>query len=343
MPIPDDVLAAKREVSSRLLRPLAVAAAPAAFELSVAAAVESASQNVHAVGVGKKRVEGQDTDVPAVRIYVAQKLPLSLIPPGERLPSVIAGIPTDIIESPPAFVMSTPLCSTDRQRRQRPITGGISTAHVTVTAGTLTCVCRSTANGDDSDAVFVLSNNHVFADVNRGSPGDAILQPGPLDGGVSGDEIAELYRFVPIALGGSTPNRVDCAIGRLLEGVPFSRNVCTIGVIAGIASAVEDMQVRKHGRTSGYTEGVVTDESYDAIVGMDHHDPSVVALFQAQFRIERTAPYPAFGLGGDSGSLVVRRDANEAVGLYFAGPPDGSYGIANHITDVMDQLQITLT
>jgi hypothetical protein len=342
MPIPEDVLAAKRVVSERLLRPIAVASAPAAFELSVASAVESASDNVHAVGVGKKRVEGRDTPVPAVRIYVAQKLPLSLIPPGDRLPSEIDGIPTDVIESPRALVMATPACSLDRQRRQRPILGGISTAHTRVTAGTLSCVCRSTAEGDDPEAVFVLSNNHVFADVNRGSPGDSLLQPGPLDGGVAGDEIAELHRFVRIALGGSTPNRVDAAIGRLLDGVPFLADVCTIGAITGTTQAVEDMPVRKHGRTSGYTEGEVTDESYDAIVGMDHHDSSVVALFQGQFRVERTLPFPAFGLGGDSGSLVVRRDAAEAVGLYFAGPPSGSYGIANHIAAVLDELQITL-
>ena len=100
--------------------------------------------------------------------------------------------------------------------------------------------------------------------------------------------------------------------------------------------------MRKHGRTSGYTGGTITDESYDAVVGMDHNNPNVVGLFQAQFRIDRTPGFPAFGLGGDSGSLVVNKSAANAVGLYFAGPPSGSYGIANHISDVLSQMQIEL-
>jgi hypothetical protein len=45
------------------------------------------------------------------------------------------------------------------------------------------------------------------------------------------------------------------------------------------------------------------------------------------------------GLGGDSGSLVVTEN-NEPVGLYFAGPEGGEYGIANPIGKVMEKLKI---
>lgn len=75
---------------------------------------------------------------------------------------------------------------------------------------------------------------------------------------------------------------------------------------------------------------------------MDHNDPSVVALFENQMRIERIAPYVAIGLGGDSGSLVVMKDERKAVGLYFAGPPSGIYGIASYIQDVLNDLEIQL-
>jgi hypothetical protein len=47
------------------------------------------------------------------------------------------------------------------------------------------------------------------------------------------------------------------------------------------------MRVRKHGWTSGLTDGVITDEPYDTLVGMDHSDSSVVAKFTGQMRIER--------------------------------------------------------
>ena len=86
----------------------------------------------------------------------------------------------------------------------------------------------------------------------------------------------------------------------------------------------------------------MTDESYDALIGMNHNDPSIVALFENQVRIERTPPYLEIGLGGDSGSLVLSKTKAEAVGLYFANPPSGSYGVANHIADVLSELQIEL-
>jgi hypothetical protein len=296
-----------------------------------------------------------------VRIYVVQKIADSLLPPRDRLPSSLDGILTDVIESPPAFILSpttarrssrrrksgvsvaaAAACSVNRQKRQRPIVAGISGAHRDITAGTLGYFCCSTRHGDNPGDLFVLSNNHVFANVNQAHIGDDLYQPGPADGGTVADHFADLTRFVSIALGGEIPNRVDCAIGKLRSGVASTLEVCSIGRITGLASATEDMQVRKHGRTTGYTEGVVTDESVNALVGMDHGDPSIVALFENQIRIERIAPYPAFGLGGDSGSLVVMKAETKAVGLYFAGPPSGVYGLANHIQDVFNELEIKL-
>jgi len=47
----------------------------------------------------------------------------------------------------------------------------------------------------------------------------------------------------------------------------------------------------------------------------------------------------AIGLGDDSGSLVISKSTSEAVGL-FAGPESGVYGIANHITKALSELQI---
>jgi hypothetical protein len=126
-----------------------------------------------------------------------------------------------------------------------------------------------------------------------------------------------------------------------ISGIYFFGGYAKIPII-GTARATEGVRVRKHGRTTGYTEGVVTDESYDALVGMDHSDPDVVALFESQMRIERIDPYPTIGLGGDSGSLVVMQAEASAVGLYFAGPPSGTYGVANHLQDVFNEMEIQL-
>lgn len=364
----EEVMQAKEILSARLLA-LGVRNNVVArhFTTRMRDAVADVGANVHAVGVGRKVVNGEPTDELAVRIYVIQKLAESAIPPRDLLPAALDGIPCDIIESPPAFIQqprkragvrAAPAgvkevtgvptvaaagdCSDDRRRRQRPFGAGVSVAHRDVTAGTVGYFCRSTRPGDDPNDIFILSNNHVLANVNAGAAGDAVLQPGPADGGTSSDQIASLHRFMRVRIGGDMPNLVDAAIARLLPNIEHSVSVCRIGAITGVGRGVEDMSVRKHGRTSGLTDGVITDESVNQLVGMDHNDPSVVALFRGQLRIERTGSSAAFGLGGDSGSLVVGADNRRAVGLYFAGPENGIYGLANHISDVLDQLQIEL-
>ena len=147
---------------------------------------------------------------------------------------------------------------------------------------------------------------------------------------------------MPLQLDGTSPNRIDAAIGKLLPDLNANFEVCSIGRILGTAHAVENMAIRKHGRTTGYAEGTVSDELIDALVGMDPNNPDAVGLFQNQMRIVPTSPFPAIGLGGDSGSLVVKLSTAEAVGLYFANPYTGEYGYANHIADVIADLQIEL-
>jgi hypothetical protein len=365
----EEIIQAKEILSQRLLAAgVRSNVMSRRFTSSMSEAVVAIGANVHAVGVGRKMVEGQPTDELAVRIYVVQKFAESAIPPRDLLPAELDGIPCDVIESPPAFIQPStrttstsvnpapgeaipgPIvniaavnCTDDRRRRQRAFGAGISVAHRNVTAGTIGYFCRSTRTGDNPEDVFILSNNHVLANVNQGVQGDEILQPGPADGGLPADLVATLHRFVRIRLGGDVPNRVDAAIGRLVPNMGHNVSICSIGGVTGTDRAVEEMRVRKHGRTSGLTDGVVTDESVNSLVGMSHSDPSVVGLFQGQMRIERAGSSTAFGLGGDSGSLVVSRDTRRAVGLYFAGPDNGIYGLACHICDVLDELEIELT
>ncbi len=366
--ISSDLIQAKQVLSARLLTAgLRGGALWRPRALNVAAAVVSAGRNVHAVGIGAKVTEGRTTTTSCIRIYVIQKLPLSLLPQRDQLPRQIDGIPTDVIEAPPAFaalkrarkkitraaaapgttavlgaVTAGPTCSDQRQARQRPVVAGISTAHHDVTAGTLAYFCRSTSHGDDPAQIYVLSNNHIYSNLNRAVVGDPLYQPGPIDGGVAADHFADFVRAVPLQLDGTNPNRVDAALGSLLPRVPFDLEVCTIGKITGTARAVENMQIRKHGRTTGYAEGTVSDELIDAIVAMDPDDSSKVGLFQNQMRLVPAAPFTAIGLGGDSGSLVVNKSASEAVGLYFANPSTGEYGYASHIADVLADLEIEL-
>lgn len=360
-----NVYQAKKDLSDYLLRERrAEGMARRSRSIALAVADAASGRNVHAVGIGHKIVNGEWTGQVALRVYVSQKLDSSLLG-SEAIPDEFEGVPTDVIESAPAFVLPTvtgteeivvpgiegigahaaqaiPPCSAAKQRRQRPVRGGISAGHFSITAGTIACFCRSVRPGDDPGRVYALSNNHVFADVNQASLGDALLQQGRADGGGPADEFARLERFVPIQLSETASNRVDAAIGVIGGEIHFDPEICSIGRISGIVGALEQMRVRKHGRTTGLSHGAVTDVSYDAIVGMDHTNPNIVARFEDQLRIDGAAPTPVFGLGGDSGSLVVADDGNAAVGLYFAGPDSGLYGLANPIAEVLAALEIEL-
>ena len=358
MPSISDLLQAKQTLGSHLLRlglrggVLGMAAA-----LRVTHAVARASQTVHAIGIGRKLVYGSSTPQRCVRVYVVQKLAPSLLPPKDRIPASIDGVPTDVIESPPAYIYAkkkakpkprkaktaaTESAAIDRRQSQRPVIAGISTGHFEITMGTIGYFCRSRRTGDNPTDVYVLSNNHIYASLNHAREGDYLLQPGPGDGGQVTDTIAEFKRTVTLVIDGTTPNKVDAAIGRLRPDAPYHLEILRIGAVSGASRATEGMIVCKHGRTTGFTEGHVTDESYDTLVGMDDSDPSQVAFFQNQIRFEPQAPYPAIALGGDSGSLILQKDNRSAVGLYFSGPEGGSYGVANHIHEVLNELEIDL-
>lgn len=63
-----------------------------------------------------------------------------------------------------------------RTDKWRPAPGGVSIGHQSITAGTLGVLVE-----DEEGPIQILSNNHVLADSNRGSPGDYIHQPGRYD------------------------------------------------------------------------------------------------------------------------------------------------------------------
>ena len=71
------------------------------------------------------------------------------------------------------------------KRRMRPAEGGVSVGHFAITAGTIaTAVYDREPFPGIPRRYYILSNNHVLANSNNANIGDAILQPGPFDGGV---------------------------------------------------------------------------------------------------------------------------------------------------------------
>ncbi len=213
------------------------------------------------------------------------------------------------------------------QERVRPLLPGFSVAHVDVTAGTIGAFV--TGGG-------LLSNNHVLANEDAARPGDAVLQPGPADGGGPQDRIGAFERAV--ALSDSEPNLVDAAIASVdVDAIPLDYG--ELGTLAGVLEdPAEAGAVAKRGRTTGFTRGRVTAFELDGVrVGYTRG----TLTFDDQIEIEGTGSGP-FSQGGDSGSLILTGEPSpRAVGLLFAGSESG-LTFANPIAAVLRELGVSL-
>ncbi|MGB5055144.1 MAG: hypothetical protein WBO24_12190 [Nitrospirales bacterium] len=225
--------------------------------------------------------------------------------------------------------------------RLRPAPGGISIGHVDVTAGTLGCLARG-VNPPRTERTLVLSNNHVLANVNAGSLGDEILQPGKYDGGQQPqDVIGILERFVTIDFNG--PNYVDCATAWVDPEMVRPELVFLKGgsqpsyfrASGNIVAARNGMMVGKSGRTTQLTAGQVTAVGVAVQVNMGG---GRVAQFEDQISIRGVNG--GFSQGGDSGSLVWTWEERDPLGLLFAGGGDITF--ANPLHRVLNALEIEL-
>jgi len=316
-------------------------------------------RNVTGVGVGIKYVKGRPTGEKCIVVFVSRKLPKEELNPSDIVPAEIEGVKTDVREA--VFkALTTP---EEKQKKMRPAKGGVSIGHYSITAGTLGCLVKDKTDGEK----VILSNNHVLAASNQGKVGDPILQPGSYDGGrVETDTIARLKRFIPIEFeqGSTCPtarlfctvynslarlfkaktrlvpvkevyNTVDCAVASPVSPSVVSDEILDIGVPSGVASPEIGLKVRKSGRTTCLTHGVIDTVNLTVRVSYEYK----TALFRDQIGIQPSQGL--FSSGGDSGSAIVTEDGAKLVGLLFAGSNTG-YTIANKIQNVMEELNVTV-
>lgn len=325
-----------------------------------------AKDNVVACGVGYKIKGTQQTTTPSVIVSVTHKVPPDQLQSSQLIPPTIQGIPTDVVET--GEIVGLGVSRTTAMRPARP---GVSVGNINGATGTIGCIVRR------GDQLFILSNNHVLGILNDAHSGDAILQPGTVDGGTLSDQIGTFAQFAPIAFmdeaaaaaaasagaqsaepqgcaailqtllknlsnpqGHSTVvapppaktsgNLVDAAIAAPLNNSLLDPNIIDIGAPPqGIAAARLGMQVFKSGRTSGVTEGIVTQVDVEVNVKYD----SRVARFTNQIMISPCSQ------PGDSGSLVLDFQRN-AVGLLFSG--SNLVTVATPIQTVLTALNVEL-
>ncbi|HTY52408.1 MAG TPA: hypothetical protein VMB35_04380 [Methanomicrobiales archaeon] len=312
-------------------------------------------ENVVATGIGYKVRGGERTGTLSIVCSVVEKVAGARLAGNALIPPQVGGIPTDVVETGVIRALQA------RTDRWRPAPGGVSIGHKDITAGTLGCLVK------DDAGTYILSNNHVLANSNAGSPGDAILQPGPIDGGKNpADRIAELARFVTIAFPEPAPpsdcpigngvasvanlfaravgsttrlqavrplaaeNQVDAALARPVNIADVRNDILEIGTITGVKQGELRMAVRKSGRTSGLTSGEI--QQVDVTVDVDYGSGRT-----ARFTDQLLAG--AMSQGGDSGSAVLDT-SNNLVGLLFAGSDTST--IFNRIENVFSALQVHL-
>ncbi len=311
----------------------------------------------HVVGAGYGFKNGTDNEI-AIVVLVSSKLPLESLAVEDIVPEYIEGVQTDVLEVGEIRAAPPTQATTGRFR---PAPGGVSIGQYEITAGTLGVAVRSNVSGDR----LILSNNHVLAKSNEAKIGDIILQPGAYDGGILGkDDFAKLVNFVPINFAGAAEcsiakkvaevanvfakalghthrlqayqtqqkvNIMDAAVAKPINDSHLLDEILDIGRVLGTTTASIGMKVRKHGRTTDYTEGTVV--VVGATISVNYGE-NRVAQFENQIIL---TPMSA---GGDSGSLIVTLEEQLAVALLFAGSDQVT--ISSPIDEVFKRLKVYL-
>ncbi|MDX1405305.1 MAG: hypothetical protein R3192_12240 [Woeseiaceae bacterium] len=313
-----------------------------------------ACANVVASGIGYKITNDVTTSDLSIVCSVTSKIEAARLDSRDVVPKEIDGIPTDVVETGRIRALQS------HTAKYRPAPGGVSIGHRDITAGTLGCLVKK------GDQTLILSNNHVLANSNDGQRGDAILQPGPIDGGrFPSDHIADLEDFVTIeflqpeppsdcptastviamlnwickAIGSRTryrtislqasDNLVDAAIARPLSEADVVDDILRIGSIQGFGDVDLGAAIKKSGRTTEFTTGQIL--QVDVTVDVDYG-----AGRTARF-VDQLLAGP-MSQGGDSGSAILD-DNNNLVGLLFAGSDNTT--IMNRISHVFNSLGVT--
>jgi hypothetical protein len=280
-------------------------------------------RNVVGVGRAHKWTGGLALRQACIQVQVSRKLPESALVAEDVIPATISGVPTDVVEVGAIEFQA-------QTAKVRPLQVGYSVGaqhNKLQPTGTLGAFVSGVV--EKQQHFFILSNNHVLAANNAIPVGNAVTQPGPVDGGGLDDACGQLWRYVPMST--TADNQVDAAVATVEEDL-----IETIRPYVAEAIPAKDvtigMTVIKNGRTTEVTAGVVTADHVTVMVtGADGSQYKMIDQFSATYN----------SAGGDSGSLVVCKANNKGVGLHFAGN-SGVVAYMNAIENVLKALQVTL-
>jgi len=303
--------------------------------------------NVHATGVGLRTRAGKvvPTDY-VIKVYVFDKRDL-----GNTAPSLTSqpyqgvGVDVEALPVQQALAQPVPPLLIPNRNRQRPVVGGVSIAPLNAPfVGTLGCFVRRRRAG--MEQLFVLSNNHVLADVNRLPLGTSIVQPGAETGPtLPADVFAQLSSFIPIQFpqaGQPAPtNFFDAAIAQVTDPA-LIRRAAMLGIAnytPGLKAPVPGMAVTKSGRTTGVTQGMVIATHVNGVqINYGTQANPVIAVFNDAVQIR--SAQGSFSRPGDSGSVILDTQTGRGTALLFAG--DGVNTFACSLAGACRRFRVTL-
>ena len=166
------------------------------------------------------------------------------------------------------------------------------------------------------ETVGILSNAHVVE-----SAGTELISPGKLDGGTADDYIGTVKKVV-------LTTAVDCGHAPLRSNI--DKFLLKDGTsVTGTEKAAVGTKIKFYGRTSGLVnQGEVTSVDWSGTISGHQVDNQILFFASSAKR-------------GNSGSLLINRENNKAIGLYFADD-DNNMGLANHIGDVLNALNVEI-
>lgn len=192
---------------------------------------------------------------------------------------------------------------------------------------------------------YILSNNHILADMDAGNIGDAIIQPGLIDtsspcSSVGANTVAHLSQFInlqetnppadaAIAQVVTSPASVDSS-GTIIElgdsapgGIPSDE--APASTILPVTSLVPNSTaVAKSGRSTGLTCSTVEATGLNITIQYTHGLSG--STFNVTYTNQIAINGGTFSAAGDSGSLIVSQAGAQPVALLYGGSDTETVG-----------------
>ena len=214
-----------------------------------------------------KSVAGETTPTFAIVVHTTKKKPLEEVPQAERIPAQLGAFPTDVVESDPPVPAAV-----DR------LEGGATVA-VGVSEGALGCMVSDNADSTP----YLLSNAHVLQGI----------------GSTVYIDKADVSHRVGKTKNSVNNDKVDAAIATIGQ-TPYLCAIANIGDVMGTGPVSLGADVRKMGKSTGLTNGVIAQLNYQGLPAKGQPTQEQVLIYPTW-----NTKDDKFADLGDSGSVIV--------------------------------------